>query len=433
MTAEIAVMNQEAVALAADSAVSGPKVFTSANKIFALSKFEPVAIMVYDSAQFLWVPWETIIKVYRRRLGGKRFDTLDEYVDDFVKFFEGADDLFPVETQERALHVTVATWMAQLLAEVDERIESAFNEAGPLQDDAIQTIVEEQISELLNFLRGQPISAGAEAGLGDTIIERHAAAIESAVKQFFGRFPFFDEIRERLNEIAVTGCLVAAVNEGSPFHSGIVIAGFGEREHFPSLKALDLELVVGDQLRYAEDGATATVAIDNPAHIRAFAQSEQVSIFMEGIDSAMRSAMVENWRARLDDLLSEVLMAAPLDGDERAELAERLSERPNEIAHQFDEELGALQYNAYIAPVIKIVAMMPKDELAAMAESLVNLTSFKRKVTAQEETVGGPIDVAVISKGDGLIWIKRKHYFKPELNHHFLTNYYRTGDQVDES
>ena len=51
-----------------------------------------------------------------------------------------------------------------------------------------------------------------------------------------------------------------------------------------------------------------------------------------------------------------------------------------------------------------------------MAETLVNLTSFKRRVTPEAETVGGPINVAVISKGDGLIWIKRKHYFTPELN-----------------
>lgn len=60
-----------------------------------------------------------------------------------------------------------------------------------------------------------------------------------------------------------------------------------------------------------------------------------------------------------------------------------------------------------------------------MAESLVNLTSFERRVTPDAETVGGPIDVAVISRGDGFIWIKRKHYFDPDLNPHFLSNYYR--------
>ena len=67
-------------------------------------------------------------------------------------------------------------------------------------------------------------------------------------------------------------------------------------------------------------------------------------------------------------------------------------------------------------PIMSIVGSLPKEELAEMAETLVNLTSFKRRVTPEAETVGGPIDVAVISKGDGLVWIKRKHYFVPELN-----------------
>ena len=49
----------------------------------------------------------------------------------------------------------------------------------------------------------------------------------------------------------------------------------------------------------------------------------------------------------------------------------------------------------------------------------------------EEETVGGPIDVAVISKGDGFIWIKRKHYFQRELNQQFFANYYREGDTND--
>jgi hypothetical protein len=59
-----------------------------------------------------------------------------------------------------------------------------------------------------------------------------------------------------------------------------------------------------------------------------------------------------------------------------------------------------------------------------MAEALVNLTSFKRKISLEAETVGGPIDVAVISKGDGLVWIKRKHYFEPKLNPQFFDLYY---------
>ncbi len=52
MTAEIAIMNKEAIALASDSAVTsiqenGQKIFTSANKLFSLSKYHPVGIMIF--------------------------------------------------------------------------------------------------------------------------------------------------------------------------------------------------------------------------------------------------------------------------------------------------------------------------------------------------------------------------------------------------
>jgi hypothetical protein len=79
MTAEIAIMNREAIAIAADSAVTlseeaGNKIFTSANKIFSLSKYHPVGIMIYGTANFMGVPWETIIKSYRKLLGFKEFN-----------------------------------------------------------------------------------------------------------------------------------------------------------------------------------------------------------------------------------------------------------------------------------------------------------------------------------------------------------------------
>lgn len=55
-----------------------------------------------------------------------------------------------------------------------------------------------------------------------------------------------------------------------------------------------------------------------------------------------------------------------------------------------------------------------------MAEALVEITSLKRKVKDDSESVAGPVDVAVISKGDGFIWLKRKHYFEIEKNPYFL-------------
>ena len=91
MTTEIAVMNKSAISLAADSAVTigmGHKFYNTANKLFTLSKYHPVGIMVYSSASFMGIPIETIIKEYRKYLGDACFDFLEEYWDDFVRYIE---------------------------------------------------------------------------------------------------------------------------------------------------------------------------------------------------------------------------------------------------------------------------------------------------------------------------------------------------------
>ena len=74
-----------------------------------------------------------------------------------------------------------------------------------------------------------------------------------------------------------------------------------------------------------------------------------------------------------------------------------------------------------------MVEFMPKPELAKMAEALVNLTSIKKRVTRGMDTVGGPIDVAVISQAEGFVWVKRKHYFPADLNQRYVA---RVRDRV---
>jgi hypothetical protein len=92
MTAEIAIMNKTAVALAADSAVTidqvkGSKIFNTVNKLFTLSKYHPVGIMIYGNANFMEVPWESIIKIYRSDLGKQKFPTLIAYAENFIMIF----------------------------------------------------------------------------------------------------------------------------------------------------------------------------------------------------------------------------------------------------------------------------------------------------------------------------------------------------------
>ena len=58
--------------------------------------------------------------------------------------------------------------------------------------------------------------------------------------------------------------------------------------------------------------------------------------------------------------------------------------------------------------------------------------SFSKLVIVILETVGGSVDVAAISKGEGFIWVARKNYFDHEKNKHYWNNYYRGDEDENE-
>ena len=96
----------------------------------------------------------------------------------------------------------------------------------------------------------------------------------------------------------------------------------------------------------------------------------------------------------------------------------------DKVATEFINKTSEQFRHGYTDPLLNTVVNLDKEDMSNMAESFVSLTSLVRRMSPMEETVGGPVDVIFISKGDGLIWMKRKHYFNPDLNAQFFANYY---------
>src|SRR3954447_14341330 len=129
MTAEIAIINKNAVALAADSAVTlrdpkTSKIYNTANKLFMLSKFDPVGVMVFGNAEFMSIPWETLIKMYRSHLGATSFEKLPLYAGDFVAFLENNDRLFPAERQKAQFGRVISAFFWGMKYAIDEEIKT---------------------------------------------------------------------------------------------------------------------------------------------------------------------------------------------------------------------------------------------------------------------------------------------------------------------
>jgi hypothetical protein len=148
--------------------------------------------------------------------------------------------------------------------------------------------------------------------------------------------------------------------------------------------------------------------------------------FMEGIDPRLEN-VIESVVEKLMRILPEAGTAGVRGVPERSVKAVRkhLIKYIEAILPDLWDTLREYRKTEFASPVAAIVAHLPKGELGSMAEALVNLTSFRRRVTAEAETVGGPIDVAVITRGDGFVWIQRKHYFNAELNPRHIAQYYR--------
>lgn len=51
------------------------------------------------------------------------------------------------------------------------------------------------------------------------------------------------------------------------------------------------------------------------------------------------------------------------------------------------------------------------QDMAQLAENLIAMTSLERHMTFSEEGVGGPIDLAIITKNNGFTWLSRKSWY----------------------
>lgn len=424
-------MNRLGVALAADSAVTlgggTGKIYTSAEKLFHLSNSAPVGLMIYGSADFVGLPWETIIKSYRGELGRKQFGRTEDYATDLLRFIKSNRTLFPDASQEvdnRLFLYGLFAWVKEKVGESlrvkEKTLERKLNDL-----DIMSTVKEIALSHL-KFVTKQPYLRGISPIRRQRIFRKQRPLYARTRKDVFGDLPMSQSCISTMHKIAGEALVRSCFG---PAQSGVVIAGFGEKDYTPALVSLKLEGLIDGQPRFAFQ-QEAKVDEKDIAFVMPFAQGEMVSTFMEGVNTDLKELIKTSTRTLyiglLDAILNEVQKSDPTVYKVlRAAYAPKMEDLLKSMFQHWETRIK----EGYVDPIMQVVSALPKDELAAMAESLVNLTKFKRRVSTQAESVGGPIDVAVITKGDGFVWVKRKHYFDPTLNPRVMASKFRLGEK----
>jgi hypothetical protein len=424
MTSEVVLMNRQAVAMAADSAVtiSGGdylKTYQSVDKLFPLVDGQPIGVMIYNNAELMSTPWETIISLYREQNRGRVLDTLDAHARDFVAFLSDNPELFPQDHQDTEFFKHVAVVFSIIAEDFDYQMQQLKQSgAGRPRDHAnaiFAYVVDELYGDLTRNLDGSArgrLEVFPE-GTEDQLLRRYGAEIDELVgslvqalrNEHQGLSAPVDTV-QKLREIAVMSVTQDAFFE---HYTGIVFAGFGRAEKFPSMRSFLTSSVVLGKLKNRMDRAQDMTADSGPV-IAPFAQDRMIRTFLTGMDQHLRLFLFGETLKLSSHLVSDVIGRAPgMNDDQKTRLLQDYSEGTLAGAlRAFFGSIDQFQYQIHTAPILRAVSVLPKKELGETAASLIKLNSFQQKVMHSVETVGGPISLATISRNDGMVMGKER-------------------------
>ncbi|WP_441252532.1 hypothetical protein AB8A28_19730 [Tardiphaga sp. 71_E8_N1_1] len=429
MTSEICVMNRHALVLAADSAATvsswengrkEERYFKGSNKIFQISSTEPVGAMIYDSADLQRVPWEIIVKTFRKNLGASQFSTVGEYALNFFRFIESNRSLFPEHYLRDLLIENLDQIMIRFLRmiEDDERVKSLAPDAEAMIEARRTMLNEFSAATELYELKAPFTDADIQA-----VRELHGERLKEEAKldlKYFSANSPLDV--EQLVELAIQ----AIFRRPSYFLSetGIVIAGYGTDEFFPSYKEFSCIGFIGERLCF-EEKSELRISPRDSGFFKAFATTAMADTFTMGFGPDVYATVRTHLRSTLHDF------AGKLKGEGDAE-PEGMEQYVNDAITDHTKKWTDDVYEKHALPLRRVIGSLPLDEMASLAETLVMLESLKEKVTRPSESVSGPIDVAIITRHEGFVWAKRKLYFDPKLNSRFFLRQKADYDHLAE-
>lgn len=424
MTTEIAILNKAAVALATDSAVtivgpaiggrSMPKIYANANKLFELIKGVPVGIMIYNSAEVADIPWESLIKEFRLSGDAVRRDTLAEYAEAFLQYVQ---DSVTAGLTSDDLDRSIVSHAQNISSNILDQLE------GIIQTLPTKIERRRQIAAFVDHVAGTLEAVDPpewskdidEKKVWKDLGEQVVASIPSA----YCGATLTTTVRRKI-ALASMRLLLRGLDPPPGPWSGVVIAGFGDAEVFPGLYDVKIGGVARNRLiRLAPQ--LQQVTAQNGAIIQPYAQTSEAVMFLQGIDPEISAGITEFWsvwsRQIRQDVVSLVESSVPLSTSQRDDIHDKCVKYMEESWKSFAQYMTDEFHNPRMAPIEASARFLSKGEIADLAETLVELTSLRNRVSLDRlETVGGATDVAVISKGDGFVWIKRKHYFERDRN-----------------
>lgn len=425
MSAGICIMNKNAIALAADSAVTIGQhlaIHNSANKLFALSKIAPVGVIIYSNAELMGVPMELIIKQYKSKLKNRVFPNLIDYVSDFLRFLVSESSLLHFPANENSYVKSVYTdLLSGLNGDYQLSTQRKINEVQrDLTEQELKEIQIEAVKATLLFVDQLPAIPDLE------LCNYIRAIYNDEIKQYISaQFPWI--VEPLFSELVEKTCLVFDKNFMRNGYVGLAFAGYGENNIFPQMLHLHISGIANNMVRYATV-ENISISEEQMSTITPLAQTDVMQTFLFGINDSFINDIAKELPNQIQIGVNGIADSFFAENKKQS-----VQQELSRITSNIIEQIVQKAQQQYLLPITQSVATLPIEELALLAESMINITSLRRKVALDNNigTVGGPIDVAIISKCDGFIWLKRKHYFDRAYNPQYFYSHYMLSESED--
>lgn len=390
MTAQVVILNRYGTALASDSAVtiqSGEKLrtYNSADKITFLES-RPIAVLHSGSVTIFGVPWQILLKMWGQGHGNQHFGTVAEYAADLREWIKGEPNLQTSELESstdayRSHLVTIRNRILNRLQ--DEQLTGEVIEHPNAQTvTLVDQVVDHYISDTFDRLP-QPASVP-----DDSWLREHRESLIGLIPWAFDGIPVTPHLVERSTELLDMLWQKQIITGG---RAHLAFCGYGYGAHFPSIYHADFAGIFGSGV-VEYNVERSDVSIGAGAHIVPLGQTDAMVSFLTGTSfefvSLARQA-VANVTTR----------ASEINPDSSSHFAA--------LRAEFEDRLTTLQDEQFRSPLFNVVATLPIDEMVRLADSIVGLASL-REVVRGGTSVGGPIDVALITPYAGFEWIRHK-------------------------
>lgn len=409
MTLIVWVWNKDALAFASDSIWSvqhekGMKWYI-VNKLFELSEINPIWIAIAWSSDFKWLSLELIIKEFRKSFKNKSYKTLESCLDSFLKYMWNSWYIKWI-SGNKFIEISTILFMKYMEIERDKITEMIIPniKSNTTQEELIQMLSTEINKFLHNFYNKISQDWKILSWLEDISEEEIMCFVNGLPDNIL----WWIYCKKNSDNWCVFKDIITKLIKLNTFHkevrkwwySELIFFWFWENDYYPKVMSIELYNKINN----------TTIYYPNPMveikwwFIKPYAQWEDVDSTIWWISKNMEIRICNELQEKLTKNIEKNIITKDQADMMYNLLKDTLEEKREK--NYWDLESAA--------------RFLSKAELWKIAENFVWIWSMKKRINMDNETIWWPIDVAIVTKFDWFIWIKRKYYFDEKLNYHYF-------------